>query len=102
MRNQETTSSGDIPGKVLTTPKATITGNKLNVDCYVQAQELLKQWQEVYIKEHEQKPIYVDRPIYKDTPLIWYQTAQIWLGRIFLLILAIVALALVLRWKKVI
>jgi len=102
LRETPETINNSKPGKTLSTPKTIIAGNKLTVQCKKQAQELFKQWRETYIKEHEQKPIYVDNPIYKDKPLSWLQSAQIWLGRIFLLGLAIVALAFVLRWKKII
>lgn len=96
------TQNKSKPGVILEKPKVNINNGLLQVDCNKKAQELFAQWQEVYIKEHEQKPIYLDKPVYVDKPLSWFQTLQIWLGRIFLFISAIVGLALILRWKKVI
>ncbi|WP_312394729.1 hypothetical protein [Chryseobacterium sp.] len=89
-------------GRALEIPKVNIAGNKLSVNCTKQAEELFKQWQEVYIKEHEQTPIYVDKPIPVEKPLSWFQKTQLWLGRIFLSLIAITLLAFILRWKKII
>jgi len=102
LRETPETLKNSRSGKSLSTPKATLTGNKLNVECKKQVEELFKQWQETYIKEHEQTPIYVDKPVEVEKPLTLFQKIQIWLGRFFLLILAIVALAFILRWKKII
>ncbi|RQO37944.1 hypothetical protein DBR39_13740 [Chryseobacterium sp. KBW03] len=102
IRETTKTQNKSKPGVILEIPKVNINNGLLQVDCNKKAQELLKQWQEVYIKEHEQKTIYLDNPVYVDNPLAWYQTVQIWLGRIFLFITAIVGLAFILRWKKVI
>lgn len=102
IRETPDTKNNSRPGIVLSKPKVKITGGKLQVECDKKAQELYKQWREIYIKEHEQKPIYLDKSVYVDKPLTWIQKVQIWLGRIFLFISSIVALAFILRWKKVI
>ncbi|SIT25607.1 hypothetical protein SAMN05421786_11538 [Chryseobacterium ureilyticum] len=96
------TKNNSKPGIVLDKPKVKITGELLTVQCDKKAQALFKQWREVYIKEHEQKPIYVEIPVHVETPLNWFQNVQIWLGRIFLFLIAIVSLVFILRWKKVI
>lgn len=96
------TTSRSKKGKSLDLPKATLNGNLLSIECNKKAEELFKQWTETYVKEHEQKPIYVDKAIYKDKPLTWLQTTLLWLGRIFLGIISLGALALILRWKRII
>lgn len=90
------------PGKNLQKPKAAIVGNKLTVDCYKNEEELHKKWEEQYIKEHEQTPIYVPKNVYVDKPLTWWQKTQLWLGRIFLGIISLGVLSFILRWKKII
>lgn len=102
LRETPETKANSKAGKYLDQPKATLIGNKINIECNKKAQELLKQWTETYIKEHEQKPIYVPQPIYQDKPLTWWQKVQIWLGRIFLGFLTLGALAFILRWKRII
>lgn len=90
------------PGKGLNIPKVTLDGNKLNVECYKKAEELFKTWRDTYIKDHEQTPIYIDKPVPVDKPISWFVKAQIWLGRFFLGIIALFSLIGVLRWKKII
>lgn len=102
LKNTPETKSNSKAGKSLDQPKATINGNLLNIECNKKAEELFKQWKETYIKEQEQKPIYVPQPVYKDKPLTLWQKSQIWLGRIFLGFISLGALAFILRWKKII
>ncbi|SHF31535.1 hypothetical protein [Chryseobacterium vrystaatense] len=83
-------------------PKVSLTQGSLSIECYKQAQESFKTWRETYIKEHEQTPIYIEKPIYKEKALSWFQTTQIWLGRIFLGVLALFALVLLIRWNRII
>lgn len=101
---QETpeTKFNSKPGKSLKKPTAKIDGDKLKVDCFKNEEELHKQWEEIYIKEHEQKPIYVPQNVYIDKPLNWWQKTEFWLGRIFLLIIVIGVSSFILRWKKII
>jgi hypothetical protein len=89
-------------GRSMSELKVIIEGNKLRVDAYKNEEELHKKWQETYIKEREQKPIYVAKPVYEDKPLTWWQNTQLWLGRIFLFFISIGVLSFILRWKKVI
>lgn len=96
------TKANSRSGKTLNQPTAKIDGNKLKVDCFKNLQELHKQWEETYIKEHEQKPIYIDKPVEVEKPLTFWQKTQVWLGRIFLLFISLCVLAFILRWKKVI
>ncbi|MDM1557062.1 hypothetical protein HX126_21130 [Chryseobacterium indologenes] len=102
LKETQKTKNNSKPGIVLDKPKVKITGDLLTVECDKKAQEIFIQWREKYIKEHEQKPIYVEKPVYVDKPLTWFQKTEIWLGRIFLFFIAIVILAFILRWKKVI
>lgn len=102
IRETTQTQLNSKPGRALQKPKAQLSGNKLNVDCYKDLEELHKQWEETYIKEHEQQPIYVDVPVEVEKPLTWFQKFQIWLGRIFLSIISLGVLLLVLRWKRIV
>ncbi|MFC3159002.1 hypothetical protein SAMN05443633_107159 [Chryseobacterium arachidis] len=86
----------------LLAPKVSIVDGKLSVECYKKAQESFKTWRETYTKEHEQTPIYIEKPIYKAQPLSWFQQTQLWLGRIFLALLALFTLVLIIRWKRIV
>lgn len=83
-------------------PKVKLVGNQLTVECEKKAQQLYKQWRETYLKEHEQTPIYIDKPVEVEKPLTFWQKTQIWFGRIFIGILALFILIGVLRWKQII
>lgn len=89
-------------GKSLNIPKTKLNGNTLSVDCYAKEQELKKQWEETYIKEHEQTPVYIKTPVEVVKPLSWFQKTQIWFGRIFMGILLLFIIIGVLRWKRLI
>ena len=89
-------------GKNLNIPKTKLNGNTLTVDCYAKEQELKKQWEETYVKEHEQKPIYIKKPVEVEKPLTFWQNTQIWFGRIFIGILSLFIIIGVLRWKRLI
>lgn len=71
--------------KVLQPPKVQLQGNRLIVDCSVEAQQLFFEWKEQYIKEHTVKEIKI--PVAVPLELSVWQSMQIWLGRIFLLLL---------------
>ncbi|KMQ63013.1 hypothetical protein ACM46_13770 [Chryseobacterium angstadtii] len=94
--------TADTSESGLLAPKVLLTDGKLSVECYKQAQESFKTWRETYIKEHEQTPIYIEKPIYREKALSWFQQTQLWLGRIFLGVLALFTLVLIVRWKKII
>jgi hypothetical protein len=96
------TKEASKPGKALKVPKTTLVGNKLNCDCELQEQELHKQWEETYTKEHEQTPIYINVPVEVKKPLTFWQKTQIWFGRIFMGILSLFLIIGVLRWKRLI
>ncbi|MBT0550243.1 hypothetical protein [Riemerella anatipestifer] len=89
-------------GKSLIEPQVHLKGNKLSVKCEKLAESLFKQWRETYIKQHEQKPIYVPRVEYREKPFTTWQKIQLWFGRVFMGILALFLSIGVLRWRKVI
>ena len=89
-------------GKYLNIPNGKLFENQLKVDCYANEQELKKQWEETYIKEHEQKPIYIDKPVEVEKPLTFWQNTQLWFGRIFIALLLFFIIIGVLRWKRLI
>lgn len=102
IRETTQTKQNSKAGKNLNIPTATLNGNTLTVDCYVKEQELKKQWEETYIKEHEQTPVYIPTPVEVVKPLSWWQKTQIWFGRIFIGILLLFIIIGVLRWKRLI
>lgn len=102
IRETALTKQNSKAGKNLKIPSATIKENTLIVDCYVKEQELKKQWEETYIKEHEQTPIYIKTPVEVVKPLSWWQKNQLWFGRIFIGILLLFIIIGVLLWKRLI
>lgn len=102
LRETPETKAASKPGKNLKVPKTTLVGNKLNCDCEAQEQELHKQWEETYTKEHEQTPIYINVPVEVEKPLTFWQKTQIWFGRFFIGILSLFVIIGVLRWKRLI
>ena len=88
------------PGKHQQAPKVDLKGNQLNVDCVIEAQELFHQWKETYIKENQATTIKIPYPVVQ--PLTWWQTTQIWLGRILIFLLLALIIAVILRFKKII
>lgn len=82
-------------GKYMRSPEVNIRDNKLQVDCYAEAQRLFHQWKETEIKESRQTVrTIVKPPKIVEKPLNLWQKIQIWLGRIFLILLAIYGLSL--------
>ncbi len=102
LREPVESKSKPSAGKTLKIPDVKLDGNLLSIECYQTAQEFYKQWRETYIKEHEQTPIYIDKPVEVETPLTSWQKTQIWFGRIFIGILSIFIIIGVLRWKSLI
>ena len=102
LRETLQTQKQSKPGVILEKPKVNINNGLLQVDCNKKAQELFKQWQETYIKDTTQIPIYIDQPVFTEKPLTWFQKMQIWLGRIFLGLIGAILIAVILRWKKII
>lgn len=77
-------------GKHLKPPKVNIKDNIITVDCEAEAQKLFAQWKETYIntvfetiREH---------PYIVEKELSWWQNAQIILGRLLILIAALIGL----------
>ena len=87
-------------GKYLKPPKVDIKDNVLQVDCLAEAQKLFYQWQEQYIQENKSSVVRIPYPVIQ--PLTWWQTTQIWSGRIFLNLLLLIAIVTALRLLKVI
>lgn len=82
-------------GKHLGSPKVNIRDNTLQVDCYAEAQRLFHQWKETQIMEASQTVrTIVKLPKIIEKPLNFWQKTQIWLGRIFLILLAIYGISL--------
>jgi hypothetical protein len=76
-------------GKYVKVPKVKIKNNKLQVDCYAEAQALYKQWIEQH--QFDTKIETKIRTIKVDKPYPWYVIIQLWIARIILLI-AIISL----------
>jgi hypothetical protein len=72
------------PGRTLKSPKVRLDNNKLNVDCELKEQELYARWKSQQVKETEVKTINTTKFV---NYLTFWQKVQIWLGRIFLLVL---------------
>ncbi len=70
------------PGRSLKSPKVRIENNKLYVDCDLKEQEIYASWKSKQVKEVQVKTItkYTNR-------LTFWQKLQIWMGRIFLIVL---------------
>ena len=85
-------------GRILQPPQVSLNGNKLTIDCKAEAEKLALKLYDKYVKEHESQKI----PVYIEKPFKWYHKGLMYLGGIFILILALFALTGVLKWKKVI
>lgn len=71
------------PGRSLKSPRVRIENNHLSVDCEARAQELLAHWKSKQVKEVQVKNITTTKWI---NQLTFWQKVQIWLGRIFLVL----------------
>ncbi len=72
------------PGRTLKSPKVRLDNNKLSVDCQLKEQELYARWKSQQVKEVEVKTINTTKFV---NYLTFWQKVQIWLGRIFLVVL---------------
>lgn len=72
------------PGRTLKSPRVRLDNNKINVDCELKEQELYAFWKSQQVKEVEIKTV---RTTEFTNVLTFWQKVQIWLGRIFLLVL---------------
>lgn len=77
-------------GNHLQPPKVKLENNQLTVDCESEAQRLFAQWKETYTKEHQTKTITIPYSVVQ--PLSWWQTTQIYAGRLLFLLLLCTAL----------
>ena len=75
-------------GRILQPPQVSLNGNKLTIDCKAEAEKLALKLYDKYVKEHESKKI----PVYIEKPFKWYHKGLMYLGGIFILILALFAL----------
>ena len=87
-------------GKYLQPPKIIIKDNVLEVDCKAEAQKLFAQWKDVYKTENNQTII--TNTIEVERQLTFLQTAQIWLGRILLLLILALVTMSILKNKNII
>ena len=71
-------------GKHLKPPKVNIKDNIITVNCEAEAQELFAQWKDIYMATNLQTTI--TNTVEVERKLTWWQSFQIWCGRIFLAI----------------
>lgn len=72
------------PGRTLKSPKVRLDNNKLQVDCNLKEQELYAHWKSKQVKDVQDKTITITK---FTNHLTFWQKAQIWLGRLLLLVL---------------
>lgn len=87
-------------GKYLKAPKVQLQDNILKVDCHAEAQALYAKWIDKYTSEHKQ--IIKNIPYAVPLELSWWQTTEIWAGRLFLVLILIVLATAGLRASKII
>lgn len=82
--------SESLPGRNLKSPRVRLTdNNKIQVDCEAKAQELFAKWKST----HEKEVIYKETKFpFKVNELTGWQNFQIWCGRVFLLLLLLLAI----------
>lgn len=85
------------PGRSLKSPRVRIDNNKLYVDCETRAQELYAFWKSRQVKEVELKTIRITKYI---NQLTFWQKLQIWLGRIFLVVMVYYVIKLVYKFYR--
>lgn len=85
------------PGRNLKSPKVRLENNTLNVDCELRKQELYTFWKSQQVKDLSVKNINTTKYI---NYLTFWQKVQIWLGRIFLVILLYYCIRFALQFKK--
>lgn len=72
------------PGRTLKSPKVRLDNNKLQVDCNLKEQELYAHWKSKQVKDVQEKTITITK---FTNHLTFWQKAQIWIGRLLLLVL---------------
>lgn len=85
------------PGRSLKSPRVRIENNNLSVDCELKKQELYAYWKSKQAEEIDYKTI---RSIEYINKLTFWQMLQIWLGRIFLIVIVYYIIRLVYRFYK--
>lgn len=85
------------PGRTLKSPKVRLDNNKLIIDCELKKQELYAFWKSKQVKEVEFKTIHITK--YTNVLTFW-QKVQIWLGRIFLIVLVYYIIKLVSKFYR--
>lgn len=85
-------------GNHLLPPKVNIKDNVLEVDCIAEAQNLFFQWKEKYIAENKATIQKIPYPV--PAELSWWQTTQIWAGRVLFSLLLLIAIVMGLRATK--
>jgi hypothetical protein len=85
------------PGRRLKSPKVRLDNNILNVDCQIKEQELFAFWKSKQIREVQVKTITTRQ---FTNQLTFWQKVQIWLGRIFLLILVFYLIKLLSKFNR--
>jgi hypothetical protein len=93
--NIELTNTHAESGTMLNAPKVRIVDNKIYVDCESKAQELFLQWKEKYISGISTRTKLIQVPQDFST----WQLIQIWLGRIFIILLIVAAVALFVNYR---
>lgn len=87
------------PGRNLNSPKVRIDNNQLKIDCEARAQELLAHYKDTHRTDATQ--LVITKTITLEVnKLTFLQELQIWLGRIFLLIITYFITKLVLKTYK--
>lgn len=85
------------PGRTLKSPKVRLDNNKLSVDCELNKQELYAFWKSKQVKEVEIKTIRITK--YTNVLTFW-QKVQIWLGRIFVIVIVYYVIKLVYKFYR--
>lgn len=81
-------------------PKVTLENNQLNCDCEARELALRAQWE----SENRIETIEVEKivPEYHKLPLTFFETFQIWCGRVFIFLIIACVVISILRWKKIV
>lgn len=86
------------PGRTLKSPRVRLDSNQLKIDCEARAQELLAHYKNTHqINDATQV---ITLPPIEVNKLTFLQQLQIWLGRIFLLLIVYWIAKLVLKYYK--
>lgn len=85
------------PGRTLKSPRVRLDNNKLSVDCDLKEQELYAFWKSKQVKDVQEKTITITKFV---NYLTFWQKVQIWLGRIFLLVLVYYAVKPIARFYR--